>query len=176
MHILALLTAVLGAIGVILWRLHMAADAAKGLAETASDAHGLFRRLGWQRKLAKDALDLVSDPREAAAAMMVALAQSDGAMTERERRTILVQIVQRLGASGRQAEELLAHGRWLTRDVKDTNRCFQKLVPFLQRTCDRGQIQDVLDMLNDVSLAEGTPGVLEVDALMRLRQALKPGR
>ena len=176
MHIIALLTAFVGAIGVILWRLHIAADAAKGLAETASNAHGFFRRLGWQRKFAKDPLDLVQDPREAAAAMMVALAQSDGAMTERERRMILSQMVRRLGTSGTQAEELLAHGRWLTREVKDTSRCFQKLAPFLQRTCDREQIQDVLDMLHDVSLAEGTPGVLEVDALMRLKQTLIPGR
>ena len=176
MHIIALLTAFLGAIGLILWRLHMAADAAKGLADTANDARGMFRRWGWQKKFAADPLDLVQDPREAAAAMMIALGQSDGALTERERRMILVQMVQRFGVSGTQAEELLAHGRWLVREVTDLNRCFQKLAPFVRKTCSADQVQDILAMLSEVSLAEGAPGVPEVDALMRLKQTLKPGR
>ena len=174
MHIIGLLTAFLGALGLIIWRLHMAADAAKGLAETASDARGLFRRWGWQNKFAKDPLDLVHDPREAAAAMMVALAQSDGALTERERRIILVQFVQRLGVSGSQAEELFAHGRWLVRDVKDVSRCFQKLAPFVRKTCSAEQVQDILAMLKEVSLAEGAPATIEQDALNRLKQALGP--
>ena len=52
-------------------------------------------------KLAQDPLDLVSDPREAAVTMMVAMAQHDGAMTERERTTILREAVERFGASAK---------------------------------------------------------------------------
>src|SRR5262249_22693896 len=88
MHILVAIVSALGIIGVILWRLHMAAEATKGLVETANDARGLFRRWRWQRKLASNPLDLIQDPREAAVAMMVAVAQSDGAMTDRERQVI----------------------------------------------------------------------------------------
>jgi hypothetical protein len=59
----------------------------------AVEARGLFRRWGWQRKFAKDPLDLVSDPREGAVATMVAVAQHDGAIIEREKAAILRQIV-----------------------------------------------------------------------------------
>jgi hypothetical protein len=131
MHILVAIVSLLGIIGVILWRLHMATEAAKGLAETASDARGLVRRWRWQRKLARNPLDLIQDPREAAVAMMVAVAQSDGAMTDRERQVIVTELVARIGATERQAEELLAHGRWLTREVHDIDYCFDKLAPLI---------------------------------------------
>lgn len=168
----ALILAVLGAAGVVLWRLYMATEAARGLADAANNAHGFFRRLGWRRKFAKSNLDLVQDPREAAAAMMVALAQSDGAMTERERRVILSAMVQRLGTSGQQTEELLAHGRWLVRDVGEAGNCFSKLAPPVKRTCSREQIGELLEMLEDVATAEGPPGGVEAAALKQLRTAL----
>jgi uncharacterized membrane protein YebE (DUF533 family) len=44
-------------------------------------------------------VNLVQDPREAAIAMMVAVAQSDGAMTDRERQVIMAELVARVGAT-----------------------------------------------------------------------------
>jgi uncharacterized tellurite resistance protein B-like protein len=173
MHILVAIVSVLGIIGVILWRLHMATEAAKGLAETASDARGLVRRWRWQRKLASNPLDLIQDPREAAVAMMVAVAQSDGAMTDRERQVIVTELVARIGATERQAEELLAHGRWLTRDVRDIDHCFDKLAPLIKRQCSPEQHRDVLEMLLSVASVEGRPGEIEGAALARVARALR---
>jgi len=173
MHILVAVVSALGIIGVILWRLHMAAEATKGLVETANDARGLFRRWRWQRKLASNPLDLIEDPREAAVAMMVAVAQSDGAMTDRERQVILTELVARVGATERQAEELLAHGRWLTRDVRDIDHCLDKLVSLIKRQCSTDQNRDVLEMLYSVASAEGRPGEIEGTALARVARALR---
>ena len=173
MHILAAIVTALGIIGVILWRLHMATEAAKGLAETANDAHGLFRRWRWQRRLARNPLDLAQDPREAAVAMMVAVAQSDGAMTDREQQVIKAELVARIGATERQAEELLAHGRWLTRDVRDVDYCFDKLTPLIKRQCSPDQNRDVLKMLYSVANAEGHPGGVEAAALARVSRGLR---
>lgn len=173
MHILVAVVSVLGIIGIILWRLHMAAEAAKGLVETANDARGLFRRWRWQRKLASNPLDLIADPREAAVAMMVAVAQSDGAMTDRERQVILAELVARIGATEQQAEELLAHGRWLTRDVRDIDHCLDKLAPLIKRQCSPDQTRDVLEMLYSVASVEGRPGEIEGAALARVARALR---
>ncbi len=172
MHILGILLAAMGTVGIILWRLHMASEAARGLVETANDARGLMRRWGWQRKFAKDPLDLIQDPREAAVAIMVAVAQSDGAMTERERAAILEEAMRRFGASSKQAEDLLAHGRWITRDVRDPDNCIRKLAPILERHCAADQRADVIDMTARVASAEGQPGDIEERALVKLRQAL----
>ena len=173
MHIVVAIVTVLGIIGVVLWRLHMAAEAAKGLAETANDARGLFRRWRWQRKLARNPLDLIQDPREAAVAMMVAVAQSDGAMTDREQQAIKAELVARIGATERQAEELLAHGRWLTRDVRDVDYCLDKLTPLIKRQCSPDQKRDMLEMLRSVASAEGQPGEIEGAALARVSRALR---
>src|SRR5262249_60557526 len=101
MHILVAVVSALGIIGVILWRLHMAAEATKGLVETANDARGLFRRWRWQRKLASNPLDLIEDPREAAGAMMVAVAPADAATISRARQVMLSELVARAGRSRR---------------------------------------------------------------------------
>lgn len=172
MSILLGILAAMGTLGVVLWRLHMAAEAAKGIAETANDARGLFRRWRWQKKFAADTLDLVSDPREAVVAMMVATAQYDGAMSERERLAILASITGVLGASATQAEELLAHARWLTRDSRDLDRCLMKLAPVLQRSCDAEQLADSVAMVRRVAEADGVPGEVIAMALQALSRKL----
>ena len=116
---------------------------------------------------------MIEDPREAAVAMMVAVAQSDGAMTDRERQVILAELVARIGATERQAEELLAHGRWLTRDVRDIDHCLDKLASLIKRRCSTDQNRDVLEMLYSVASAEGRPGEIEGAALARVSRALR---
>lgn len=168
MHILLGLLGAIGVVGVILWRLNTAAQAARGLTETAEDARGLYRRWSWRRKLASDPLELVSDPREAAVAMMVAIAQHDGALTERERSAILTEAARRFEATANQSEELLAHGRWLTREVRDPDRCLQKLRPLIQRTCSPTQMDDVISMLRAVATADGRTDETASTAIDRL--------
>lgn len=173
MHILAMLVAVLTAIGVILWRLRSAADATRELVDAANDAQSFFRRRSWQKKMLKSNIEAVQDSREAAVAMMVALAQSDGAMTERERDAIVFAIVKHLGATRAQAEEFLAYGRWLVKDINDVGTCFMKLTPMIQRTCSTGQINQLLTMLTSVTEADGPAGAIELDAIANLKRALK---
>lgn len=172
MHIVALIVAALGGLGLILWRIRMAADATRDIADVAGDVHGFFRRWKWRRNYAASNLDLVHDPREAAVAMAVALAQSNGVISERERRVIIAGIVRTLGARSDQAEELFAYGRWLTRDERDVSSCFRKLAPLIRRDCSPDQIRDLLALLEDIAIADGPAGDIEIDALRWLSSAL----
>jgi uncharacterized membrane protein YebE (DUF533 family) len=99
MHILAALGAVLAVLVIVLFRMQQAANAARDIADVANDARGLFRRWSWRRKHAKHPLDTIDDARETAAAMMVAIAQSDGSITERERTAITAEMTKRFGAT-----------------------------------------------------------------------------
>lgn len=173
MHILAMLAAVLGAIGVILWRLRSAADATREIVDAANDAQNFFRRRKWQKRASGSSLDSVEDPREAAVAMMVSLAQADGAMTERERAAIIFGIVKYLGATSAQAEELLNYGRWLVKDTSDPGSCFRKLAPVVRRSCEPAQIGELLTMLKSVADAEGPAAAPELDAIATLKRALQ---
>jgi uncharacterized tellurite resistance protein B-like protein len=155
MHILAAIGAILGVLIFVLFRMQQAANAARDIADAADDARGLFRRWGWRRKFAKNSLDTVDDAREAAAAMMVATAQSDGGITERERAAITAEMVRRFGATGQQAEELFARARWLVQDRNDAGEVFRRLTPLIRRTCGPTERSDLIDMLRAVAEADG---------------------
>ncbi|MBX9925037.1 MAG: TerB family tellurite resistance protein [Hyphomicrobiaceae bacterium] len=173
MSIVLGLIAAIAAVAGALWRLSAAADAARNVVDTANDARGLARRWWWQRKFANCPLDMIDDARTAAVAMMVATAQNDGAITERERTAILDTCVDTFGASREQAEQMLAHARWLTRDVRDLNRCFRKLQPLLRKQCGRDELRDVVRMIRDVGSADGgQPDSIVHDAIARLNRDL----
>jgi uncharacterized tellurite resistance protein B-like protein len=155
MHIIAILGAVLGVAALILFRMQQAANAARDIADAADDARGLFRRWGWRRKQLRNPLDAIDDAREAAAAMMVAVAQSDGSITERERVAITAEFAKRFGATERQADELLARARWLVKDRGDAGEVFRRLTPLILRTCGPTERSDLIEMLQAVLGADG---------------------
>lgn len=172
MHMLAFLVGLAATIGVVLWRLNSAADAAKGLIQTAADIHGAVRRSRWRRKAGRDPLDLVDDARIAAATMMVAAAQSDGAMTATERDTILRELRATLGCSDTHADEMLAQARWLVRDKSDLGNVLRKLLPVIQRSCGPRERADVVRMLSAVAEADGPAGGDERDEIARIAREL----
>jgi uncharacterized tellurite resistance protein B-like protein len=173
MHIVGMFLGALATLGVILWRVHLAAEAAKGLADSAEAAHGMFRRWRWRRQALIDPLAQVEDPREAAAAMMVAVAQSDGALTERERHAILAEMTRRFRATSHQAGELLARARWIVRDVRDVDRGLDRLRPVVARTLAASERRELIQMLEIVAAAELTSGSIERGAIRRLARALE---
>jgi uncharacterized tellurite resistance protein B-like protein len=157
MSIIAALLAAMGVVGVLLWRVNQASDAAKGLLETAEDTRGFFRRMAWRRKAGKNQLDALTDPREAAAAMMAAVAQWDAAISDREMDAIRAQVRQYFGANEEQSHELLAMGRWLSRDASDIGSFLRRASTIVLAKCSQQERKDLLAMLNAVATAEGKP-------------------
>ncbi len=154
MAILGVIAALIGAVSFALWRLNSAADAVRNLSGAAEDAHGLWRRFMWRRRLASDRLELIKDPREAAAGMMVAVAQADGALTVREQAALIAEFRKTFEMTEPQAQELLAQARWTVGEVRDLDRCLFKLGQQL----DLEQKRDVQGLMERMVLADGAPG------------------
>jgi uncharacterized tellurite resistance protein B-like protein len=173
MHIVAVVGAVLAAVALILFRMQQAAHAARDIADAADEARGLFRRWGWRRKQLRHTLDAIEDAREAAAAMMVAAAQSDGGITERERTVITSEIRERFGASRRQAEELFARARWLVQDRTDASEVFRRLTPLILSSCGPAERSDVIEMLEAVAGADGRRDEILAQDIARLDHNLR---
>jgi uncharacterized tellurite resistance protein B-like protein len=152
MAILGIIAALIGAVSFALWRLNSAADAVRNLTGAAEDAHGLWRRFMCKR-LAKDRLELIKDPREAAAGMMVAVAQADGALTEREQAALVAEFRKTFEMTEAQAQELLAQARWTVGEVRDLDRCLFKLGQVL----DVEQKRDTQGLMERMVLADGAP-------------------
>jgi uncharacterized tellurite resistance protein B-like protein len=173
MHIIAIIGAVLGVAALVLFRMQQAAGAARDIADAADEARGLFRRWGWRRRQLKSPLDAIDDAREAAAAMMVAAAQSDGSLTERERAAIAAEMSRHFGATQRQAEELLARARWLVQDRTDAGEVFRRLTPLVVRTCGPTERSDLIAMLEAVAGAEGRSDDVLAQDIARLAHNLR---
>lgn len=173
MHYLLAILAAAGGIAGLLWRLHLASEAAKGMVETAGEARKFWRRHNWRRKLATDnPASLIEDPREAAAAMMAAVADADGVLSEREREAILEQSMNVFGLSQPESEELLAGGRWLARSAGDLSSFLRKLAPIIEKACDDAERAELMTMLDTVAAADGAAPEFVGDALERLRDRL----
>ena len=173
MHIIAILGAVLGVLFLVLLRMQQAAHAARDLADAADEARGLFRRWGWRRKQLRHPLDAVDDAREAAAAMMVAAAQSDGGITDRERAAIAAEMSRRFGATERQAEELFARARWLVQHRTDAGEVFRRLTPLIVRACGPTERSDLIEMLEAVARADGQSDEVLARDISRLAHNLR---
>jgi uncharacterized tellurite resistance protein B-like protein len=172
MGIIAALLGAMGVIGMILWRLNQAADATKGLAETAQDLSNLGRRWSWRRKANVDAMTLVDDPRIAAVTLMAAVAQADGALTAAERETILRLSSEKFSCSPKAAQEMLSYGRFLVGQSHDPANSFRKLLPIIRKTCGPTERSDLIGMLRTVAAADGTAPESETLAIDRFARDL----
>jgi uncharacterized tellurite resistance protein B-like protein len=173
MHIVAGLAAVIGALLLILWRLQQASHAVRDIGDAADDARGFFRRWAWRRKSGVNPLYAVTDPREAATAMMAATAEIDGALTELERVTILRLVMAKFDATAGQAEELLAQSRWLVKDRTDLAETFRRLSPVIRRTCSTKEQSDLIEMLQAVATANGPADASITTDIKWLTQSLQ---
>lgn len=152
MHILAGLLTLATVVGVVVYRLYIISqsEVGQGIADAAGGVQKHLRRRAWQKKLG-DPLRELDDARVAAVAMMVALAQSDSPLSEREETLITDQMKQRFGADDTLAAELLAHARWLVRDVTDPENCFLKVRPVILENCGPKERSELVAMMTAVA-------------------------
>ncbi|MEZ5775758.1 MAG: TerB family tellurite resistance protein [Hyphomicrobiaceae bacterium] len=172
---MAILLALLGAIAavaVLLWRLHIASAVARDAIEVADDARSFLRRLGWSRKARRHPLDLVEDPREAAAAMMVALAMYDGPLTAVEHAAISGELVDNLAVTSREAEILLQRGRWLAGQGGDLGQTLRRLTRPMQKHLNAHERRELIAMLHIAAGPGAAPDTVPGHAIKRLEDML----
>ena len=155
MHILVSLLGALGMAIFVLWRLQQAAYMARDVADAAGSAKSLFRRWKWRRKTNVSPIDLIEDPREATSALMIAIAQADGRISDVERQAIAHQIKTFFGATSDQADALIAQSEWTVRDGIDPSEVMRRLTPLLQRTTTQVQRGQIIAMLTATATADG---------------------
>lgn len=173
MHILAGLFTLATVAAVVVYRLYMISQSplGRGVADAAGGVQKHLRRRAWQKKLG-DPLRDIDDPRLAATAMMTALAQSDGAISERQEQAIISQVQSRFDASAKVAGEMLAHARWLVRDVSEPETCFLKVRPLIQEHCGPRERAELVEMLSSIADV-GRDTESQRQAVDKLQRALK---
>lgn len=172
MAFLLAIVGVLGTAAVVLWRIKMAADATRDIAEAASDARKFVRRTRWKSRQKAGQKVVPDDPRSAAAAMMVSVAEVDGALTEAETAAILKEIATRFELSPADADAVLAEGRWLSKDAGDLSSFLRRMEPPVRAACTEQERRDLIEMLITVAECAGAADPIAAQAIETLRRSL----
>lgn len=176
MGILMALLAAIAGVGMLLWRLNAASHAAREIVGAADDARGFFRRLAWSRRAQKHPLDMVEDPREAATAMMLALAQYRGPLTDTQLRLVQSEMVSNFSLPNDEAKEMLARGRWLVRGEGDVHHTLKRLAPVIEAKCTPSERRELIGMLKVVADPGDPRRDLAASAIQALEERLLPKR
>lgn len=160
MHIVFAAFAILVAIAVWTWRLRMAKRGLDELGEVAKTVANAPRRLAFSWRAGKGGIELVEDPREAAALMMmmVALARG-GPLSPRQADTIEGEIRSHFSFSVHEAEDLAAHAAWVAGSQLPGEEQMRRLSKLVVNAPQLGpkEVVDLDTMLVTVSEAEGLP-------------------
>jgi len=162
----------LGAVALVLWRIKMAADATRDIVEAADVARKYVRRTRWKSRRKAGRPAEPDNPRAAAAAMMAAVAEADGALTEAETSAILEEMTTRFKLAAGDAEALLAEGRWLSKDAGDLSSFLRRMEPPIRAACTEQERRELLAMLATVAEANGPADPIASQAIETLRRSL----
>lgn len=159
MHIIALLIAIVTAIGVWQWRVQRAREIAEEMGDIAATAANLPRRLAFKRKSGKQGLALVEDPREAAAVMMYQMALEGGNVSLISKEVMRDLMMDEFEITEEDADALIHHAGWLMREAPVADAVMDRMTKTVLANPSIGpkQIVDLDGMLVAVSEAEGPP-------------------
>ncbi len=160
MHIVFAVLAILTAVAVWAWRLRMARRGLDELSEVAKTVANAPRRLAFKWRAGKGGVELIEDPREAAAIMMMMMALARGGpLSPHQADTIEEEIKTHFGFSDPEAEDLAAHAAWVAGSQlpgEEQMRRLSRLVVSAPQLSAK-EVVDLDTMLEAVSEAEGLP-------------------
>ncbi len=167
MHIIAALIGIIGFIAVWYWRLKMLHNVARDGRKVAETVANLPRKMRFKHKSGKGGLAVVDDPREAAAILMLEIAQARGTLTEKQEAAIRGEIMHHFDFPEGDSNELIAQAGWLSRNAGASHVVMSRMTDFVRNSpgMTNKELVDLDGMLVTVSEAEGNPTPSQLDLL-----------
>ncbi len=159
MHIILLLIGIVTAISVWQWRTQRAREVADELGTIAATAANLPRRLAFKRKSGKRGLDLVEEPREAAAVMMYQIARARGEVSAESRQVMSELMIDEFSIGEDDANALITHAAFILREGPVADAVMTRMTKVILASPSIGpkEIVDLDGLLVAVSEADGAP-------------------
>ncbi|WP_084399312.1 TerB family tellurite resistance protein [Henriciella aquimarina] len=170
MHILLSLLGILLALAVWYWRIKMISGAAR-------DGYRFAKRVSGRRAGAKagrsfrGGLGAVNDPREAAAIMMLNIAQTRGPANDRQEAAIRAEMIDHFGFSDAEAHDLLRQARRRS-GALPARTIMARMSQVITSTpgMTRKEYDDLCAMLENVAVAGGEVSEAEADLIQIWRR------
>ncbi|KGJ06448.1 hypothetical protein SAMN04487972_101106 [Paracoccus halophilus] len=169
--IIALLGLVLAA-GVWAWRIRMAAQVSRDLADMAGDVISAARRLGFRRRLNVHPVESIEEPALAIAGIGIAFLELSSLPTAEQQKQLGDSIARNCNESQTRADELMIVGRWLVSECKGPQTAIPRLTKRLYQL-DKTAFQPLLSVLDDVGQAGGSLSPRQRDALDEVSRGMK---
>lgn len=131
MHIVLAILGVLGTAGFILWRIHLASQAARELADLAGEAANLPRKMRFRSKANRRTIETIDDPREAAAVLIYGAAACAGPVSATNREAITRDMAALFGIDDASAGELTARAAWHVDALADPLNAVNRLTDLI---------------------------------------------
>lgn len=172
MHIIIAIIGIMTALTVWYWRAQILRQGAREAADALKTAANLPRRLAFLRKSGKQGLSLISDPRDAAAIIMIEVAGVDDPINHDQRSAMLSQLTQVMGMGSAEAEELIVNAEWLVRDIPSANKTVSAMTSVLRQSEMIGlpELTELDHALVMVASADGPTSSNQTDLIELFRE------
>jgi len=172
MHIIVALLGILGFIAVWYYRLKTLRDAAQDGRKAIETVANLPRKMRFKNKSGKGGLAVVDDPREAAAILMLEIAQARGTLTEKQEAAIRGEIMHHFDFPEEDANALIAQAGWLSRNAGASHVVMSRMTDFVRQSpgMTPKELVDLDGMFVTISEAEGNPTDAQLDLLTIYRE------
>ncbi|WBQ09987.1 hypothetical protein L2D01_14020 [Hyphomonadaceae bacterium ML37] len=153
MHIILAILGALATVGVIIWRVRVAMEAARELSDLAGEAANLPRKMRFRAKARRGGFQTIDDPREAAAVLLYGAGACANPLSPEDKAALSADLAGLLEISAGDADELTARAAWHVNQLNDpmnavsamTDLIVQRaglealtsLIPVLDRAIDR---------------------------------------
>lgn len=171
MQLLVLLLPFIGALGIWYFRAKAARDAADEIFDAAGRIKGKIKRKRFLKKVDAATLDSITDPRIAAAVVVVAIARSDSGELSQEQEAVLQAQLASVAGVDNPIEEI-TFAKWATKDMQDLHTLNRRLLPVLAGNLGMRQRGELVAMVQEVANADRDVSAIQSQAIDNLKRRL----
>ncbi|MES0808490.1 TerB family tellurite resistance protein [Roseibium sp. SCPC15] len=162
MHILLAAVGLMAAAAFWIYRIRQAADSTRVVLDAAQDVKAAARRFGFRSRANQHPTEGVDDPRVTGAALLILVAESDGAISKAEQNCILEQLQTVFQMPESEAEELYLFAKWLANQSSNPDDMIRRLIKRTVHLGGRDTLPDLIRMVDAVGKVD--TGELATDA------------
>lgn len=160
----ALIGAVI-AIGTLAW-------AITRLLDGASDAKFAWRRFKWMRKSTKPVSQTITDPREAAAVVMLQVVSYNGMLTQEDLAAVKSALMEEIAPLDQEAGDLIAVARVVLNEIGDANGKVRQLSQPVKAVCSPEEKTGLISQMMELAERQGEASDVQKQFIDRYKRAL----
>lgn len=167
------------AVASLVYWLGMASRGAREISSLAHDVKNMPRRRKFQKDASKEALDMIDDPVDAAAILMIAIARSNGVgsggggrVSDIEGEEICRLLENKMQLTPDHAEDLILQLKALTQQITLQDTLLFRMVDVLRGNITADDAQDLAQMLEAVAASDGPPSLDQKEMVRRFKERM----